>query len=365
MMNIWAMRTSRDSEEHINFVKNELQNKGILRQGWGYCDEQDLNKIYDKIIAPNFNLTEFSSHEEAAFRNLKMLGKSCQYSKTYIQVGDIILVPNMPKNGFFTLCRVTGDYSYSGDTKVGDLRHMLPVEVITKGGVAYSNENVDAALRGSLRCRGRLWDINPHKDCVDKIISLVKDEKEYLLREGSDHVERAKGTVDALITTSVNNLSKTMVDELRSVLQGAEWEPVLCYVLDPLMKNIQIEHTGGPSECGADIVINIPNPFKEQYPWLIVIQVKNYKGEIGVEVAKQLIQAIDSRSGQGQVIAAYVLTTADKISGDLKKALEDIEDEYNISAECVILSQIKTIITKGMLLASLSNYSGDVLSENN
>ena len=354
-MNIWAMRTSRDSEEHINFVKNELQNKGILRQGWGYRDEQDLNKIYDKIIAPNFNLTELSSHEEAAFWNIKMLGKYCQYSKTYIQVGDIILVPNMPKNSFFTLCRVTGDYSYSEDTEVKDLRHMLPVEVFTKGGVAYSNENVDAALRQSLRHPGRLWTINPYKDCVDKIISLVKDKKEYLLREGSDHVERAKDLVDTAITTSVDNLSDTIIKELPSVLQGAEWEPVLCYALDPLMKNIQIEHTGGPSECGADIVINIPNPFKKQFPWLIVIQVKNYKGEIGVEVAEQLKQAIDSRSGQGRVIAAYVLTTANTISEDLKKALENIRKKHNIEAECIILDQIKTIITKAMMLASISN----------
>ena len=354
-MNIWAMRTSRNSEKHINFVRNELENKGILRQGWGYCDEQDLRKIYAKQKAPNFDWKEYSSHELDAWRNAKMLGKYLPASWNPIQVGDIILVPNMPNDGFFTLCRVTGDYSYSKDTDVHDLRHMLPVEVITKGGVAYSNENVDAALRQSLRCRGRLWNINPYKDCVDKIISLVNDRKEYLLREGSDHVERAKGVVDTLITTSVDNLSETIFKKLRSVLQGAEWEPVLCYALDPLMKNIQIEHTGGPSECGADIVINIQNPFDEQFPWIIVIQVKNYKGEIGVQVAEQLIQAIDLRKDQGRVIAAYVLTTADTISEDLKKAIENIKKEYKIAADCVKLSQIKQIITKGMLLASISN----------
>jgi len=49
-------------------------------------------------------------------------------------------------------------------------------------------------------------------------------------------VERAKGIVDTLITTSVDNLSGTIIDKLPSVLQGAEWEPVLCYVLNPLIK---------------------------------------------------------------------------------------------------------------------------------
>lgn len=354
-MNIWAMRTSRNSEEHINFVKNELENKGILRQGWGYCDEQDLRKIYDKQKAPNFDWKEYSTDELAAWRNAKMLGKYLPASWNPILVGDIILVTNMPNDGFFTLCRVTGDYSYSKDTDVHDLRHVLPVEVITKGGVPYSNKYVDAALRQSLRCRGRLWNINPYKDCVDKIISLVEDGKESVLREGSDHLERAKEAVVTEIRKNVDNLSNTIINELNSVLQGAEWEPVLCYVLDPLMKNIQIEHTGGPSECGADIVINIQNPFDEQFPWIIVIQVKNYKGEIGVEVGEQLKQAIDSRSTQGQVIAAYVLTTADDPSEELENYLKNISLEYKIAADCVNLSQIKQIITKGMLIASISN----------
>ena len=355
-MNIWAMRTSRNSEEHINFVKNELENKGILRQGWGYCDEQDLRKIYAKQKAPNFDWKEYSSHELAAWRNAKMLGKYLPASWNPILVGDIILVTNMPNDGFFTLCRVTGDYSYSGDTEVHDLRHMLPVEVITKGGVPYSNKYVDAALRQSLKCRGRLWNINPYRNCVNYMINLVeKDGKESVLREGSDHLERAKEAVVTEIRKNINNLSNTIINELNGVLQGAEWEPVLCYVLDPLMKNIQIEHTGGPSECGADIVINIQNPFDEQFPWIIVIQIKNYKGEIGVKVAEQLKQAIASRSSQGKVIAAYVLTTADTISEDLKNALDNIDKESKISTGCVNLSQIKQIITKGMLLASISN----------
>lgn len=60
---------------------------------------------------------------------------------------------------------------------------------------------------------------------------------------------------------------------------------VLCF--GSINKNILIEYIGRPTACGTEIVINIPNPFDEQFPWIIVIQVKNYKGEIGVEVAEQ------------------------------------------------------------------------------
>lgn len=75
-------------------------------------------------------------------------------------------------------------------------------------------------------------------------------------------------------------------------------------------------------------------------------------------------QAIDSRKDQGQVIAAYVLTTADDISEKLKNALTNIKEEYKIEAECVILSKIKTIITKAMMLASISNWSESSLYKN-
>lgn len=49
-------------------------------------------------------------------------------------------------------------------------------------------------------------------------------------------MERAKEAVAQEIRKNVDNLSNTIIDELYNVLQGAEWEPVLCYALDPLIK---------------------------------------------------------------------------------------------------------------------------------
>lgn len=58
------------------------------------------------------------------------------------KIGDTIFVPNMPENGFFTLCRVAGWYYYSEQTAVRDLRHALPVKVMTKSGVSNNNSYV-------------------------------------------------------------------------------------------------------------------------------------------------------------------------------------------------------------------------------
>lgn len=71
------------------------------------------------------------------------------------------------------------------------------------------------------------------------------------MRYGSDHLARAKDAVENEILENVNDLAKTIKLKLQGILQAAEWEPVLCYALTPLMQNFEVMHTGGPSEQGA------------------------------------------------------------------------------------------------------------------
>ena len=50
---------------------------------------------------------------------------------------------------------------------------------------------------------------------------------------------------------------------------------------------MSVHGTGGPHERGADIEIVIPNPFEENQCWIVPVQVKDYEGEVGAEVADQ------------------------------------------------------------------------------
>lgn len=157
----------------------------------------------------------------------------------------------------------------------------------------------------------------------------------------------------------MNDLAKTIKLKLQVTLQAAEWEPVLCYALTPLMQNIEVMHSGGPSEQGADIEIRIPNPFTlnkkqdvDDYPFIVVIQVKDYVGTIGVEVSVQLKRAIESRKDQGQVIAAYILYTNARPSEELVQTLRNISLEKNIPLDCVSTDVFMKIIAKGFLINS-------------
>ncbi len=146
--NYWAFRTSRDSPEIIEFLLKELHD-GRLRQGWGYQDDQDLNEIQKKWDAGE----ELSSAQGEASRHWRMGNGPA--SEGYMQKGDWVLLPNMPENSRFTICEVTGDYSFSRDAH-DDYSHIRPVNVLTPEGVVNSHQLVHGDLRRSLRCRSRM-----------------------------------------------------------------------------------------------------------------------------------------------------------------------------------------------------------------
>lgn len=98
-----------------------------------------MRKIFEKQKAHDFKWTDCSEDELGVWRLWRMIGDYVPDDWEAFKIGDTIFVPNVPENGFFTLCRVAGRYYYSEQTAVGDLRHALPVKVITISGVSTNN----------------------------------------------------------------------------------------------------------------------------------------------------------------------------------------------------------------------------------
>ena len=162
----WAMRTSRDSEGHRRYVLGQL-GAGVLRQGWGYQPDQDLRVVKAVVDDPTRGWSALSQDQRWTSGHWRMIGELADRPEDAMLTGDVVLVPNMPQNGSFTLCRLTGGYDYATDPAVGDLGHQRPVEVLTPGGVANDHPLVSAGLRQSLRCRSRLWWIGPPSPLPD------------------------------------------------------------------------------------------------------------------------------------------------------------------------------------------------------
>ena len=320
-MMYWAMRTSRGTPQSRKFITDELS-KGRLRQGWGYDPTQDLRCIHDawRVNKP------LTPEQNDASRHWRMADG---HPDDYMNVGDVVLVPNMPHDGLFTLCRIIGSYDFRIPSEVGDFGHFRSVQVLTPHGVANEHELVDAGLRRSLRYQGRLWRISPYSDCLEAIIR--SDLPPGDLAQGVTAAGRTDSLVAELVAEPINVMADQLATKLRQRLQSAEWETGILRALEPLFP-ATVRHTGGPSERGADLEVIISNPFDDRSDWIVPIQIKDHRGVEGADVLSQLEQAYCTRfsSGRGSVIAVVLLVTDAEPSAELQQQMSRLSEKYGI-----------------------------------
>ena len=313
----WAMRTSRDTPKHREFLRQELF-EGRLRQGWGWHPEQDLRNI-EEAWREGRALTK---EQDDASLHWRMNDGPAD---DYMNLEDVVLVPNMPHDGLFTLVRILGPYEFEIDEEHADFGHLRTVEVLTPTGVANGHRLVDAGLRRSLRCQRRLWRISDYAECLENIIG--SDEN---LTVGETAVGRAESIVSDLVAGPIATMAEQLSERLPRGLQGSEWETVVRDALEPLFP-VTVRHTGGPNERGADLEIIISNPFDQERNWIVPVQIKDHKFLEGPKVASKLEEAFCSRSGSGHVVIAVVLLVTDADpSRELEKEMSKLSNEYNV-----------------------------------
>jgi hypothetical protein len=132
--------------------------EGCLRQGWGYDPCQDLRRIQKKVAAGK----QLNDDEQDARRNRRLLDTE----PGGVKPGDVLLLPNLPEDGWWVMARVAGPYTFaiSNESSIAgkDYGHIVPVEPVRdrEGGIAKldpHNENVDARLRATMRNMSRMW----------------------------------------------------------------------------------------------------------------------------------------------------------------------------------------------------------------
>ncbi len=157
---LWIWRIPRfwkdDEREGFEFVRRELLERNILRQGWGGAsvfDRENLERLYD----------------EDRINRLKPM--------VLIKEGDIILVPRIEKDDYqsFVIVRALGRYEFELDRKSNDFGHMVRVEPLfyfkEKGGSGVWGENelmgAIADIEEELRIKRRLWFAVSPAGCLD------------------------------------------------------------------------------------------------------------------------------------------------------------------------------------------------------
>src|SRR3989304_4541059 len=170
MPRYWAMRTDKDATK---FIYSELK-EGLLRQGWGGKEDQDLNIIHNLKSAGK----PLNDDQKQSWRgNQRMLPEV----SGSIQKGDFILLPNLPKHGFLSIAKVTGGYHYKIHPDYSDYGHIIEVKLLnTDKPIHRYNEFVSANIRMTTTGQSRLWNIDRYEEDVKKLISAIEEGKEVL-----------------------------------------------------------------------------------------------------------------------------------------------------------------------------------------
>ena len=359
----WAFRTYK---EHPKTIYDEIQ-KNRLRQGWGYDQEQDLRKI-DTIRKFNEEWKKkLSDPQKEALKNLVMLADPTEYR---MQIGDIILVPNMPEWGHFCLVRITGEYYFDmmelpkGDGK--DIGHILPVELLTPGGVNNFNELVDARIRRSFRSQHRIWSLNGYAEHIEKILK-AQSSGNMDLKSYEDSASRLTQAKAAALKNSRDHLKKSMKQALEARFKNEEWEEPIAQMLERLYPEAEVQRTGGVKEHGADIVVDIPNylgvrttnedpnhrDLNDLTFFRMIIQVKNYGGELSEShPLEQLQQAIQYWGAEETIVSASVITTAKTVAPVVEKERKALENKFGLPVSIITRDTLLDMMTNTLLLAA-------------
>lgn len=333
----WASRTARG---HNDYFWAELQ-QGRLRQGWGYKNDQDLRTV------AALDWQEQKPWQRETSRQRHMLGGEDGWKEA-----DVVLIPNMPERGMFSLARVTGPYSFQIDPEREDFGHIREVKLLTPQGVANTNNLVHADLRSTLRNAGRAWEIRGRDTAIEQIIEHAPHDDALIAH--STNLQRTASVLAKALDAAKNALQNEFTTGLQGALGKAEWEGVIATALSAHFPTGEVRATGGPNEQGADVIVEIPNPFNGS-PWVIVVQVKDYRDEVGEQVIGQLRQAISAYSeidGEPrQVIQAVLASTQAKASAALKARAAELEEETHVPVSVIYGESLMELIFRGILHA--------------
>lgn len=255
-MPYWGFRIDVNCQDYPDYYVKELNERGVLRQGWGYDEGQNLLNL-DQNAPPR---------EQQA--NVRMFNA--------VKKGDYVLIPRIPEWEFVTIARATEDwdkgYVFGIDEDRKDYGHQFPAEKITH--FHRQNQHVHGNVRSTLRCRSRFWDMSYYAESLEELVERLPKE----LTTDQDWEDRFKGPVSAVMKSLNERIEARVHKALLEQFEGSEWEYALAIGLKALFPHYGVERTGGAVEQkhGTDILITMPGPLPNvQYG--IAMQVKDWR----------------------------------------------------------------------------------------
>lgn len=324
----WAMRMDVENRE---LLVEELR-RGRLRQGWGWDDRQDLRRIEERA-AKGRKLVQVERVARLARR---------MASDDGIRPGDLVVVPRYPDDGRFLVVEVAGPYEFDpielvGDRDVNglgrDYGHILPVKLPRSNPTPVLSSDVllSAGLKRSLTCRSRLWCLDEHAEVLDGLWErLVAGEYREVPWDAANALQ---SMIDVAMTHVRGPLEAALLKELDHGFAASHLELVVLELLRHAYPGAEVQHTGGPKEHGADVVVRWSDPLSDEQglDWTLLVQVKCWRGMADdVHPLKQLEHAIKHYRADGDVRAARVYTLCEGESEGFAARREELSQKTGV-----------------------------------
>ena len=192
----------------------------------------------------------------------------------------------------------------------------------------------------------RMWNLDSYKEAIEKLTADA--ESGLVLTTASSGEARLERAWETALLHASEVLQEKLGKELNSKFQAAEWEEPIRDVMKNLYPGANVRWVGGPAEMGADVIVEVPDYFGG-LPWLIIIQVKNYSGTIGIDVLEQIKTAHGHYSKEGRILQLVVMTTADETAKGYSDSSQLLEKELGVPVKVVLKKQMMKILSEGLM----------------
>lgn len=313
-MRYWVMRTDRRFASEL--IVPELRD-GRLRQGWGYRPDQDLRLVRDACFAGQ----GLNEHQAATWRrNWRLLPDE----EDSIAQGDLMVLPNLPRVGFWSVAEAADDYDYRIAPVTSDHGHVRTVSLIREE-IAPCEASVDARLRRSMRCQLPLWNVDPLGESVE----ALKGQAPAASHQARDPLE------DCLHAST-----EALWNRLQRHFGGAEFEEPIRLLLGQLYG--VVEYRGGRGERGADFICRARDPLGTEFA--VAVQLKMWTGTaVDPRPLEQLRLAHASWPG---ITSGVVITTAEDIDASFLEVGRQLEEDTGMRVKIIARQELLGLLAR-------------------
>lgn len=310
----WVVRTDWHSLDDVILPSLD---QGILREGWGYREDQNLDVIGPLVYEKG--RSALNDDQKATWRRVQRFWPK---HLDPVQEGDRILLPKVPGWGHWRLVEVVGAYRFERHRTSGDHGHILPVRTIVPD-IASSNSAVSARLQRTMRNQSPMWNIDALSTDLDRLV------------DARDTVARGDAPTDRL-NNVLNDTLDGLLPRLRVDFRANQLEEPVFRLLNHLFPTAAVEKRAGPHEQGADFFIVETDTFGHEQR--TVVQLKDYAQELSGTTP--LNQIREAATAYAPLSAAVILTTAQAESRDFSRARDELREELGIPVTTVLGPQL-------------------------